>query len=182
MSVIDLNAKRKPVHYTVHLSHHWDGSLTIQVEDLADDQRSKMAVAWALLRAAEEISGVHYEAKQKENDMAYAAVSALLVGGEIADRRSAEEKANAVIYSLGRQGIDIGLRLEPILKDILIAAFTSENRVMELEAELEARRIEALSGDIRLESPAIGEVDRRPGSDQDDGDAGSVHSGSGPKA
>lgn len=87
--------------------------------------------------------------------MAYAAISALMKGGEIADSRSPEEKATAVVYALGRQGFDIGARLEPILKDILIAAFTSEARVMELEAELEDRRIEALSGDIRNERTAI---------------------------
>jgi hypothetical protein len=71
-----------------------------------------------------------------EEMMAYAAVSALLKAGEIPDRRSPEEKATAAIHEMGRQGFDIGARLEPLLKDILIAAFTSEARVAELEAEL----------------------------------------------
>lgn len=51
--VVDLNAKRAPVHYTVRLSHHWDGRVEVFVEDVADDERSRDAVADALAKAAD---------------------------------------------------------------------------------------------------------------------------------
>lgn len=50
--VVDLNAKRKPVDYTVRLRHHWDDTLEIFVEDVSDDDRSRLSVADALERAA----------------------------------------------------------------------------------------------------------------------------------
>lgn len=50
--VIDLSAKRPPVHYTVRLTHHWDDRLEVFVEDVADDDRSRASVADALRRAA----------------------------------------------------------------------------------------------------------------------------------
>jgi hypothetical protein len=53
MSVIDLNAKRPPVYYTVNITHHWDDTLEVFVEDVADDDRSRASVADALRRASE---------------------------------------------------------------------------------------------------------------------------------
>lgn len=57
MSVIDLADRRPPVCYTVRLVQHWDGRLEICVEDVADDDRSKKAVADALRRAAGYLDG-----------------------------------------------------------------------------------------------------------------------------
>jgi len=51
--VIDLGKRRHPVTYTVTITHHWDDTLEIFVADLADDQRSREAVADALRRAAD---------------------------------------------------------------------------------------------------------------------------------
>lgn len=53
MTVIDLANKRPPVCYTVHLAQHWDGRLQVTVQDVADDDRSRKAVADALRQAAD---------------------------------------------------------------------------------------------------------------------------------
>lgn len=50
--VVDLNAKRPPVDYTIRLRHHWDDRLEVFVEDVSDDERSRLSVADALERAA----------------------------------------------------------------------------------------------------------------------------------
>lgn len=50
--VVDLNAKRPPVVYTVRIRHHWDDHLEVFVEDVSDDERSRGAVADDLERAA----------------------------------------------------------------------------------------------------------------------------------
>lgn len=52
MSVIDLGKRRAPVTYTVTITHHWDDTLDVFVQDVADDDRSRAAVADALRRAA----------------------------------------------------------------------------------------------------------------------------------
>ena len=52
MSVINLADRRPPVSYTVRITHHWDDSLEVFVEDVADDERSRQSVADALARAA----------------------------------------------------------------------------------------------------------------------------------
>lgn len=51
--VIDLADRRPPVCYTVHLTDHWNGTLELMVDDVSDDERSRLAVADALERAAE---------------------------------------------------------------------------------------------------------------------------------
>jgi hypothetical protein len=45
--------RRPPVHYTVRLTHHWDGRIEVFVEDVSDDARSRASVGHALARAAE---------------------------------------------------------------------------------------------------------------------------------
>lgn len=67
--------------------------------------------------------------------MGYPAVTDFLQDGKIAEIRSPEDKAAAVIFSLRSRGIAICERLEPILTGILIAAFQSEVRVTELEEQ-----------------------------------------------
>jgi hypothetical protein len=52
MSIIDLSAKRPPVVYSVTIIEGWDGSLTVQVNDVQDDPRSRFAVADALSRGS----------------------------------------------------------------------------------------------------------------------------------
>lgn len=52
--IIDMFAW-KPVHYTVHMTHHPDGRLEVSVSDVADDPRSLASVAWALGEAVEMI-------------------------------------------------------------------------------------------------------------------------------
>lgn len=52
MSVIDLSARRQPVTYTITVTHHWDGTLELFVEGIAESGRSNRAVADALLEAA----------------------------------------------------------------------------------------------------------------------------------
>lgn len=51
--VVSIGAYRKPVEYTVRLRQGYEGELTIWVDDVADDPRSRQAVADALRRAAD---------------------------------------------------------------------------------------------------------------------------------
>lgn len=55
--IIDLSAKRKPVAYTVDITHHWDDRLEVFVHDVSDDERSCASVADALSRAAQMFQG-----------------------------------------------------------------------------------------------------------------------------
>lgn len=50
--VVSLADRRPAVTYTVRIRHGWDGDLAVWVEDVADDERSRVAVAEALRRAA----------------------------------------------------------------------------------------------------------------------------------
>lgn len=52
MPVIQLSDHREPVSYTVHVTHHWDDRVEIWLEGVAQDQRSREAVAHALRSAA----------------------------------------------------------------------------------------------------------------------------------
>jgi hypothetical protein len=53
MTIIDLSAKRPPVVYSVTVIEGWDGSLTVDVNDVQDDPRSRFAVADALSRGSD---------------------------------------------------------------------------------------------------------------------------------
>jgi len=48
----NLSDRRKPVTYTVTITHHWDDTVEVFVQDVADDDRSRAAVGDALGRAA----------------------------------------------------------------------------------------------------------------------------------
>lgn len=50
--VVDLNSKRPPVTYTVHLTHHWDGNVEAFVENVSDDEQSQRSVREVLIRWA----------------------------------------------------------------------------------------------------------------------------------
>jgi hypothetical protein len=56
-NVVRLNDKRDPVLYSVHITQHWDGGVDVFVQDVADDEQSRKAVAYALRRAADGIDG-----------------------------------------------------------------------------------------------------------------------------
>jgi hypothetical protein len=53
MSTIDLNSRRKPVVYTIEITHYWDDKLEIFVHGVSDDQRSQSSVNDAIARLAE---------------------------------------------------------------------------------------------------------------------------------
>ena len=53
--VIALAARRPPVTYTVTLTHHWDDTLEVFVQDVADDTRSRASIADSLRWAADMI-------------------------------------------------------------------------------------------------------------------------------
>ena len=55
--VVKLSSKRPPVIYSVHITQHWDGGVDVFVQDVADDDRSRRAVAYALRRAADGLDG-----------------------------------------------------------------------------------------------------------------------------
>lgn len=52
MNIIDLSNRRPPIVYSVTIVEGWDGSLSVQVNDVQDDPRSRFAVADALSRGS----------------------------------------------------------------------------------------------------------------------------------
>lgn len=52
MSIVNLGSRRPPVIYTVTIAERWDGGLSVQVNDVQDDPRSRFAVADALSRGS----------------------------------------------------------------------------------------------------------------------------------
>jgi hypothetical protein len=52
-NVVDLSKRRQPVVYSVDICHSWDGQLSVQVNGIADDPRSRSEAAHALRRAAD---------------------------------------------------------------------------------------------------------------------------------
>lgn len=51
--VVDINANKPPVIYTVRIAQHWDGRCEFFIEDVANDQRTRNSVAWALREMAD---------------------------------------------------------------------------------------------------------------------------------
>ena len=49
----NLSDRRKPVTYTVTITHQWDDTVEVFVQDVSNDDRSRAAVGDALVRAAE---------------------------------------------------------------------------------------------------------------------------------
>lgn len=49
-NVVDLNARRAPVTYTLTISHHWDGKIEVWVEGVSDSERSQESIWYALKR------------------------------------------------------------------------------------------------------------------------------------
>lgn len=50
--VVSLGASRPAITYTVRIRQGWEGELAVWVQDVADDKRSRLAIADALRRAA----------------------------------------------------------------------------------------------------------------------------------
>ena len=50
--IVNLANRRPPVHYTVRITHHWNDTIEVFVEDVSDDDRSRESVASAIGRAA----------------------------------------------------------------------------------------------------------------------------------
>lgn len=48
-----LSKRRKPIVYTLEITHHWDNTVEVFVHDVADDPRSREAVGDVLTMAAE---------------------------------------------------------------------------------------------------------------------------------
>jgi hypothetical protein len=63
--IIDLNGRRAPVVYTVTIAHHYDGTLEFNIENVADDERSREAV----LNAFRRISGADEEIEKLTADL-----------------------------------------------------------------------------------------------------------------
>jgi hypothetical protein len=55
--VIDLSKKREPARYTLHLVHHWDGTVEVLVDDVAETERNKKSITWAMGRALLALKG-----------------------------------------------------------------------------------------------------------------------------
>ena len=54
--IVSLSDRRAPVLYTVRIMQRWDDSLSVFVEDVSDDQRSRASIVDALRRAADMIA------------------------------------------------------------------------------------------------------------------------------
>ena len=50
MTIVNLTNKRKPVTYTVTITHYWDDALEFHVDGVADDARSRHSVSDAMSR------------------------------------------------------------------------------------------------------------------------------------
>ena len=48
--IIDLGARRKPVTYIVTITHDWDGTMSMLVDGVTDDARSRYSVGYAMAR------------------------------------------------------------------------------------------------------------------------------------
>lgn len=54
-NIVSLSDRRPPITYTVRLRHHYDGSMAIWVQDVADTPEDRRKVADALRAAADQI-------------------------------------------------------------------------------------------------------------------------------
>lgn len=52
MSIVNLSDRRAPVVYTVTIVHHWNDALEFQIQDVADDKRSRASVLDAMQRVS----------------------------------------------------------------------------------------------------------------------------------
>lgn len=52
-NIVSLSAKRAPVCYTIHIVHHYDGTMEFYAEGVGDDERSRKSVAYACQQAAD---------------------------------------------------------------------------------------------------------------------------------
>lgn len=54
-NIVDLATKRAPVLYTVHITHHWDGSIDVAIEGLGNppSEQSKQSVIYGLTTAVD---------------------------------------------------------------------------------------------------------------------------------
>lgn len=123
--IIDLNARRAPVVYTVTIVHHYDGTLEFNVEDVADDERSREAVLHAFRR----ISGADEEIEKLTTDLKQAVWSDTEYCAAL--DKSVKDAIKEVSYwstETGKRDARIA-ELEALLKDC----------ADDLEAEVEAR-------------------------------------------
>lgn len=51
-NIVKLSDRQKPVDYTIHIRHWFDGTVEMYVRDIADDERSRKALRYALLLVA----------------------------------------------------------------------------------------------------------------------------------
>jgi hypothetical protein len=55
--ITHLADRRKPVVYTIEVTHFWDGTVEVFVHDVADDERTREAVCHALSLTAKALAG-----------------------------------------------------------------------------------------------------------------------------
>lgn len=53
--IISINSRKPPTFYTLRIAHHQDGKLQLFVEDVADDERSRESIAWAMRELADSL-------------------------------------------------------------------------------------------------------------------------------
>lgn len=51
--IIDMQARRKPVTYTIQITHNWDDSFVVFVEGVSDSDQAQASVNHAIARIAE---------------------------------------------------------------------------------------------------------------------------------
>jgi len=57
-NIIDLANRRRPVCYTIQVTHYWDGSVGVFVEDIEPSERANSSVEIALEAALQAVRKV----------------------------------------------------------------------------------------------------------------------------
>ncbi len=134
--VIDISAKRAPVVYSVTIAHHYDGTLEFNIQDVADDERSREAVLHAFRR----ISGADSEIEKLTADLKRAVWSdseeCKIVGEEneklrariaeleenLADEEYVSKDTNEMFHEVRDENVELRARiaeLEAALREVL---------------------------------------------------------------
>ena len=56
-NVLNFGDRKRPTNYTVHITQHYDGRMEFWFEDVADDDRSREAIADAMETGAKLLRG-----------------------------------------------------------------------------------------------------------------------------
>lgn len=76
--IVLLSSHRPSVTYTLTITHHWDDTLEVFAQDVADDERSRASVADTLTRAAIAFGGTPFTEADALNRIVLAEIDTLM--------------------------------------------------------------------------------------------------------